>query len=99
MELKLILLLVMNINQILKSKFLYYNIFRYCEIDYNKLKTKYSLFAVAVHQGSSVNTGHYYSYVKRGFNWYYCNDDCIKTISENGALITNAYLLLFQRDN
>ncbi|MCQ2817555.1 MAG: hypothetical protein MJ252_09855 [archaeon] len=45
-----------------------------------------------------MDSGHYYSYVKRGNNWYQCNDASVSSISERNALSENAYLLFFRKE-
>lgn len=37
----------------------------------------YELYAAVVHCGSSVDSGHYYSYAKDGQAWYNFNDSCV----------------------
>ena len=60
-------------------------------------KWKYSLFAVAVHLGSSISGGHYVSFVKRNDKWFFCNDDSIKQCSESKVLSNDAYLLFYRQ--
>ena len=59
-------------------------------------KWEYSLFAVAVHIGSSISGGHYVSFVKRNDNWYFCNDEAINSCSESKAINKDAYLLFYR---
>jgi len=66
----------------------------------NDNKYLYKLFAVVVHRGYDLFSGHYYAYV-RGLdnNWYVCNDEQIGQVSIGKILKENAYILLYQRQN
>lgn len=46
---------------------------------------KYQLMAVVCHLGSSLNAGHYTSYVynQNNFSWYCCDDDSITRVQES----------------
>lgn len=56
----------------------------------------YDLYAVAVHAGHSLQSGHYYSYVKApNCSWYRCDDETVSTASESTALSQKAYLLFY----
>lgn len=61
--------------------------------------SKYSIFAIIVHWGKSIQAGHYISIIKRNQKWYYCDDDEIKEINENKILFENAYLLFYRKNN
>ena len=51
-----------------------------------------------VHEGSSVNSGHYYSYVKASNNdWYIFNDHSVKKAEKNKILIQKPYLLFYEK--
>eukprot|EP01130_Rhizamoeba_saxonica_P018447 TRINITY_DN9238_c0_g1_i1.p1 TRINITY_DN9238_c0_g1~~TRINITY_DN9238_c0_g1_i1.p1 ORF type:complete len:482 (-),score=72.62 TRINITY_DN9238_c0_g1_i1:435-1880(-) len=59
----------------------------------------YNLYGVLVHQGTSSNSGHYYSYVKApNGNWYQMNDDSVRQVKSNEVLRQNAYMLFYSRD-
>lgn len=60
--------------------------------------SKYSLYAVVVHYGSSVMSGHYVAFVKVRGCWYLCDDDRIEKVPVNVVLSQSAYLLFYQRD-
>ena len=58
----------------------------------------YELFAVVVHQGSQMWSGHYYSYVKNSNNlWYLMNDETVRLANVDRVLSENAYLLFYVR--
>lgn len=56
----------------------------------------YELYAVVVHQGSQMWSGHYYSYVKNSNNlWYLMNDETVRLANVERVLNENAYLLFY----
>lgn len=58
----------------------------------------YDLYAVVVHQGSQMWSGHYYSYVKNSNNmWYLMNDETVRLANLERVLKENAYLLFYVR--
>ena len=60
----------------------------------------YDLIGVLVHAGSSMNSGHYYSYVKaqNGF-WFEMDDESVTNVSEKTVLRQKAYLLFYSLRN
>ena len=56
---------------------------------------KYSLYAVSNHTGS-LNGGHYYSHIKKGANWYSCNDIYIQTLNKEDVISDKAYILFYK---
>ena len=63
-----------------------------------KKQLSYELFAVAVHQGSQMWSGHYYSYVKNSNNlWYVMNDETVRLANLDRVLKEHAYLLFYVR--
>ncbi|CUG89670.1 ubiquitin carboxyl-terminal hydrolase, putative [Bodo saltans] len=61
-------------------------------------QTVYDLNAVVVHEGGSLSYGHYYSFVKMRNNvWASCNDEDVRTVSQNVALNQQAYMLYYTR--
>lgn len=52
--------------------------------DFHDDDNKYQLLAVVCHLGSSLNAGHYTSYVynQNNFSWYSCDDDSITKVQE-----------------
>jgi len=64
--------------------------------EYNK-NTKYTLFAVAEHIGSSINAGHYIAYCKRNSNWYRFSDSSVSISDEDDSLSKSAYILFYRR--
>ena len=60
--------------------------------------TKYTLFAVAEHMGSSLNSGHYISYCNRNNTWYRFSDSSVSHSDEDDSLSKNAYILFYRRN-
>jgi len=69
---------------------------------------KYSLFAVAVHQGSSTHSGHYYAFARAPVapyppgeakappaSWYMFNDSNVRRVSESDVRNAGAYILFY----
>ena len=61
----------------------------------------YSLYAVIVHEGSSMGSGHYVCYAKAGNGvWYLFNDSHVQQVSEQTVLNQSAYILMYEsKDN
>jgi len=57
----------------------------------------YELIGIINHQGSSVNSGHYVSYVKRDDSWYEFNDSYVSQVPETMVLDVEAYILFYCR--
>lgn len=64
-----------------------------------RASTKYRLFAVTCHHGSSLHYGHYTSYVKGGDgSWYECDDESVRSVRPSDVLQDrSAYLLSYMR--
>ena len=60
--------------------------------------SEYELYGVLIHEGFSVNCGHYYSYIK-GFDnkWYCMNDSLVSFVSESNILKQNPYILFYKK--
>lgn len=60
--------------------------------------TWYSLYGIIVHAGRGSKSGHYYSFVKRGDQWYHCNDERVTKINDINKILNqqNAYILLYK---
>ena len=57
-----------------------------------------SLFAVVVHQGRSLGSGHYVAYVKSPYNkWYKMDDASVSPTTKKEVLAQNAYLVFYQK--
>ena len=54
----------------------------------------YSLYAVVVHHGR-MDSGHYTSFVRRGKDWFACDDSAVVLVSEQQVLECQAYLLYY----
>uniref|UniRef100_A0A1D1ZU90 ubiquitinyl hydrolase 1 n=1 Tax=Auxenochlorella protothecoides TaxID=3075 RepID=A0A1D1ZU90_AUXPR len=58
----------------------------------------YDLYAVLVHQGHSVHSGHYFCFVKAPSGvWHCCDDASVGAVSERVVLAQRAYLLFYLR--
>jgi len=58
----------------------------------------YSLHAVLVHSGHSLNSGHYYTYVKNSNGtWHMMNDSQVQTVSTATVFAQHAYILFYHR--
>lgn len=57
----------------------------------------YDLYAVVVHQGSGVNSGHYTAFVKREDDWWCLNDERASKVHPEVVLKAKAYLLFYQK--
>ncbi|RKP34582.1 hypothetical protein BJ085DRAFT_18031, partial [Dimargaris cristalligena] len=61
-----------------------------------EMNTRYSLYGVLVHSGSSCHSGHYYCYIKATSGAWYCMDDSsVSSISLKQVLAKTAYLLFY----
>jgi len=61
-----------------------------------KENCKYNLAGVLVHEGNTINSGHYYSIVKAPNNiWYFMNDASVRKSSQHEALSQEAYILFY----
>lgn len=66
-----------------------------CITTHKTCPKKYSLYAVSNHSGS-LNGGHYYSHIKKGTNWYLCNDMYIQTLNKDDVISDKAYILFYK---
>ncbi|GAX77643.1 hypothetical protein CEUSTIGMA_g5086.t1 [Chlamydomonas eustigma] len=58
----------------------------------------YDLYGVLVHQGHSVHSGHYYSFVRGPTGlWYRCDDTSVGQVGERMVLAQQAYILFYIR--
>uniref|UniRef100_A0A6N2NJ70 Ubiquitin carboxyl-terminal hydrolase n=1 Tax=Salix viminalis TaxID=40686 RepID=A0A6N2NJ70_SALVM len=61
---------------------------------------KYNLFGTIVHSGCSLESGHYYAYIKDTIGrWYCCNDSYVTLSTLQEVLSEKAYILFFSRTN
>jgi len=69
------------------------------KIDKKKEKFKYRLCAVLIHDGNSIDSGHYYCYVKVSDNSWYCfNDHSVQKVEESTVLKKNLLIYYFMKD-
>ncbi|KAJ0266835.1 hypothetical protein HA466_0007630 [Hirschfeldia incana] len=60
---------------------------------------KYTLYGVLVHKGGSINSGHYYCYVRTSSGmWYSLDDKKVYQASEKTVFNQKAYMLFYVRD-
>ena len=66
--------------------------------DYMKVKN-YKLISIGCHNGISINSGHYYTFVKKGNKWYLANDSEIQSVSMDNILrhIQHIYIVCYER--
>ena len=57
----------------------------------------YELYSVLIHEGFSLNSGHYYSYVKANSKWYCMNDSSVLSTNESTVLRQNPYILFYKK--
>lgn len=60
--------------------------------------SEYELYSMVIHEGYSLNSGHYYSYVK-GFDnkWYSMNDSFVQGTNESRILKQSPYILFYRK--
>jgi hypothetical protein len=64
----------------------------------NQEEYEYRLFSVLIHEGFSINSGHYFSHVKNSDNsWYTMNDSWVSRTNEKNILQQTPYLLFYER--
>merc|ERR1712110_237472 len=69
---------------------------RYCS-DQN-IPQEYELYAILVHSGYSVNSGHYYSYCKTSTGTWAKFDDCsVINVNPDSVLQKQPYILYYRR--
>ncbi|XP_031259916.1 ubiquitin carboxyl-terminal hydrolase 25 [Pistacia vera] len=61
---------------------------------------EYKLFGTIVHSGFSLDSGHYYAYIKDAMGrWYCCNDSSVSLSTLQEVLSEKVYILFFSRAN
>ena len=59
----------------------------------------YALYAVLVHSGRSLHSGHYFCFVRApAGTWYRMDDSSVSSVSEATVLLQRAYVLFYVRD-
>ena len=60
--------------------------------------SRYELYSVLIHEGYSLNSGHYYSYVKTHENKWFCmNDSFVSSTNETNVLKQLPYILFYKK--
>jgi len=76
------------------------NLTRFVNKSSNQVKDefKYRLFSVLIHDGYSINSGHYYSNIKNSDGlWYSMNDSWVSKTTDKNVLNQTPYLLFYER--
>jgi len=58
---------------------------------------KYKLYAVIVHEGKNLSSGHYLSFIKIEHQWLLCSDNKVQTVSWAEVQSQQAYILLYSK--
>ena len=58
----------------------------------------YSLYAVLVHKGDSLHSGHYYCCVKVDGKWWKLNDEEVTPVDWTNVSKEQAYILFYKQD-
>eukprot|EP00966_Prymnesium_polylepis_P326563 7382477-Prymnesium_polylepis.1 len=57
----------------------------------------FDLCAVVVHAGATIESGHYYAYVRDGQRWLKCNDKIVESVMWETVAEAEAYVLIYQK--
>uniref|UniRef100_A0A0A9X8X0 ubiquitinyl hydrolase 1 n=2 Tax=Lygus hesperus TaxID=30085 RepID=A0A0A9X8X0_LYGHE len=64
----------------------------------SSLDNRYTLYAVVVHDSTTVDTGHYLAFIRRSKNtWFECNDLEVDPASEAKVMSCEGYLLFYHK--
>jgi len=58
---------------------------------------KYELKAIGCHDGNTIESGHYYAYVRYSNKWFLANDECIERVEIPSNLENKIYNLMYER--
>lgn len=73
-----------------------YDLTQFC--DHSNTPQIYHLRAILVHQGYSIHSGHYYSFVQMpDDNWYCFNDCSVKRVKSEDVLKLKPYILFYEK--
>jgi ubiquitin C-terminal hydrolase len=61
-----------------------------------KDNTQYKLYAISNHIGG-LNSGHYFSYIESGGNWYEFNDIYVRALDRAKIITNSAYILFYKK--
>lgn len=92
-----------NMNTHKLTKFISYpnkfNFRPYMIKEQSKRPLWYNLKSVIVHSGNSVETGHYFCYIKdEKNNWYRMNDEEVERVTLHEVLNQEAYILMYENE-
>ncbi|XP_049372603.1 ubiquitin carboxyl-terminal hydrolase 20-like [Solanum verrucosum] len=66
--------------------------------DINNEEMKYDLYAVIVHSGPSISSGHYYTFIRCAPNeWYKFDDEKVDYVQEDLVLAEEAYIMFYAK--
>ncbi|WMV41355.1 hypothetical protein MTR67_034740 [Solanum verrucosum] len=66
--------------------------------DINNEEMKYDLYAVIVHSGPSISSGHYYTFIRCAPNeWYKFDDEKVDYVQEYLVLAEEAYIMFYAK--
>ncbi|HMT02668.1 MAG TPA: hypothetical protein PKD00_05065 [Burkholderiales bacterium] len=63
---------------------------KWSEIPHNE-----NVNAIVIHEGKTVNSGHYFTYIKKDDKWYECNDNKVRIISDITEETQNKRIAIF----
>lgn len=62
-----------------------------------KSEAKYRMICCVNHHGSSLSGGHYTSYLKKGDQWYHCDDRYVSTVTKKKVPKEEAYIVILEK--
>jgi hypothetical protein len=60
--------------------------------------SKYKLYGVVCHSGTTIHNGHYVSYVRTATGWRLCDDQTVTPVSVNTVYNCQAYILFYTQE-
>lgn len=66
-------------------------------VSLDKQPGKYQLYAMIIHEGSTIASGHYTCIIRLNGQWLLCSDENIQRISWNSVQTQQPYVLFYQR--
>ncbi len=68
-------------------------------LKWNEIRNNENINAIVIHRGGTVNSGHYFTYIKKNDQWYECNDDKIIKISDIATETQNKRIVAFSYEH